>query len=162
LIDELLRDNERVMAIALFCLIWGYGVPGQMTDVGSIPIEDRSRTLHAALYLHCTYSTAVRNRRQWALPATCNNPDLTLKEPRFRYRFADCFVFCDNRGEVFFVDTPITVAVISAAVAVVLPAISFYLTKKKEQAIPGVSDLSEWDRGHGFYTRGQPPLGCGV
>jgi hypothetical protein len=31
------------------------------------------------------------------------------------------------------VDTPITVAVISAAAAVVVPAISFYLTKKRER-----------------------------
>jgi len=32
------------------------------------------------------------------------------------------------------VDTPITVAVISAAAAIVVPAITFYLTKKKERA----------------------------
>jgi len=30
-------------------------------------------------------------------------------------------------------DTPVTVAVISAAAAIIVPAISFYLTKRKER-----------------------------
>jgi hypothetical protein len=48
----LLIDNERVMAIALLCFIRGYQVTCQMTDVGSIPLENCSRISTSA----CTYT----------------------------------------------------------------------------------------------------------